>query len=91
MTGRKPSVTNRSGARSTSGLCRYGPCVRWPLTGPHHLIPRGMEQPAQVRCCLLESLAADRGIEQSGKELADLGEDGDQPLMERIHDTRYYG
>ncbi len=30
-------------------------------------------------------------IEQSGKELADLGEYGDQPLMERIHGTRYYG
>jgi len=30
-------------------------------------------------------------IEQSGKELADLGEDGDQPFMERIHGTRYYG
>jgi hypothetical protein len=32
-----------------------------------------------------------RRIEQSGKELADLGEDGDQPFMERIHGTRYYG
>ncbi len=30
-------------------------------------------------------------IEQSGKELADLGEDGDQPFMEWIHGTRYYG
>ena len=30
-------------------------------------------------------------VEQSGKELADLGEDGDQPFMERIHGTRYYG
>jgi len=30
-------------------------------------------------------------IEQSGKELADLGEDGDQPFRERIHGTRYYG
>ena len=34
-----------------------------PLTGPHHLIQRGMERPVQVRCCLPESLAADRGIE----------------------------
>jgi hypothetical protein len=31
------------------------------------------------------------GVEVSGKELADLGEDGDQPFMERIHGTRYYG
>ena len=30
-------------------------------------------------------------VEQSGKELADLGEDGDQSFMERIHGTRYYG
>ena len=30
-------------------------------------------------------------VEQSGKELADLGEDGDQPFMEQIHGTRYYG
>ncbi len=30
-------------------------------------------------------------IEQPGEELADLGEDGDQPFMERIHGTRYYG
>ena len=34
-----------------------------PLTGPHHLIQRGIERPVQVRCCLPESLAADRGIE----------------------------
>jgi hypothetical protein len=33
------------------------------LTGPHHLVQRGMERPAQVRCCLPESLTADRGIE----------------------------
>ena len=51
------------GACPASGLCRYGPCARGSLTGPHHLIQRGMERPAQVRCCLLESLAADRGIE----------------------------
>ena len=30
-------------------------------------------------------------IEQSGKELADLGEGGGQRFMERIHGTRYYG
>jgi len=46
-----------------SGLGRYEYCARWPLTGPHHLVQRGMERPAQVRCCLPESLTADRGIE----------------------------
>jgi hypothetical protein len=31
-------------------------------------------------------------VEQSGKELAaDLGEHGDQPFIERIDGTRYYG
>ena len=40
---------------------------------------------------LVAASLARRRIEQSGKELADLGEDGDQPFMERIHGTRYYG
>ena len=30
-------------------------------------------------------------IELSGKELADLREDGGQPFRERIHGTRHYG
>jgi uncharacterized protein DUF2637 len=45
----------------------------------------GQHRPGRVDAIRLER------IEQSGKELADLGEDGDQPFMERVHDTRYYG
>jgi hypothetical protein len=45
----------------------------------------GQHRPGRVDALQLER------IEQSGKELADLGEDGDQPFMERIHGTRYYG
>jgi hypothetical protein len=45
----------------------------------------GQHRPGRIDALQLER------IEQSGKELADLGEDGDQPFMERIHGTRYYG
>jgi hypothetical protein len=31
------------------------------------------------------------GSSSRERNLADLGEDGDQPFMERIHGTRYYG
>ena len=44
----------------------------------------------QHRPGLVDALQLER-IEQAGKELADLREDGDQPFMERIHGTRYYG
>jgi hypothetical protein len=44
----------------------------------------GQHRPGRVDALQLER------IEQSGKDLADPGEDGDQPFMERIHGTRYY-
>ena len=46
----------------------------------HVRVPGGGQEPA-----------CRAAVEQSGKELADLGEDGDQPFMEQIHGTRYYG
>ncbi len=46
----------------------------------HVRVPGGGQEPA-----------CRAAVEQSGKELADLGEDRDQPLMERIRGTRYYG
>ena len=70
--------------------------LTWVLTDPHqqpgeparaagsdddHVrVPGGGQEPA----CRV-------AVEQSGKELADLGGDRDQPFMERIHGTRYYG
>jgi hypothetical protein len=42
-------------------MCTVPGLLKWPLTGLHHLIKRGMGRPAQIRCCLPESLAADRG------------------------------
>jgi hypothetical protein len=56
-------------------------CARWRTGGEEG----GQHRPGRVDVLQLER------IEQSAKELADPGEDGDQPFMERIHGTRYYG
>jgi len=47
-------------------------------------------EPGQHRPGRADALQLD-WIELSGKELAELGEGGGQPFMERIHGTRYYG
>lgn len=48
------------------------------------------KQAVKSRPGRVDALQLER-IERSEKELADLGEDGDQPFRERIHRTRCYG
>ena len=67
--------------------------LTWVLTDPlsSRANPPAPRDPTTIRSASRAAARSRHAGEQSGKELADLGEDRDQPFMERIHGTRYYG